>query len=44
MDTSAIRGVSFNNRLHEKGRVNKEVETFTTLLYEIDHIIDRKSM
>ncbi|KAG0160399.1 hypothetical protein PDIDSM_7928 [Penicillium digitatum] len=43
IDISAIGGVGFN-RLHEKGRVNKEVETFTTSLYEIDHIIDVKNM
>ncbi|EKV11636.1 hypothetical protein PDIG_49140 [Penicillium digitatum PHI26] len=43
IDISAIGGVSFN-RLHEKGRVKKEIETFATSLYEIDHIIDIKSI
>ncbi|KAL2695017.1 hypothetical protein AAEP93_007409 [Penicillium crustosum] len=43
IDISAIGGVGFN-RLHEKGRVSREVETFATSLYEIDHIIDVKSV
>lgn len=43
IDISAIGGVGFN-RLYEKGRVSREVETFTTSLYEIDHIIDVKSV
>ncbi|CRL31343.1 RNA-directed DNA polymerase (reverse transcriptase) [Penicillium camemberti] len=42
IDISAIGGVGFN-RLYKRGKVDKEIETFSTSLYEIDHIIDAKS-
>ena len=42
IDISAISSIGFN-RLHKRRKVNKETETFSTLLYEINYIIDIKS-